>query len=658
MRTSPVLFPAYYPVDKDHEFTNHILFGNYDKGNYVNPYADLVSGYKDYNRSLMSSQFELRQDLGFITKGLFIRAMMNTNRQSFFDVSRRYNPFFYSAGNYDRYKNSYLLNVINPDQVGTGVVPQGGTDYLGNPIGGDKEVTANFYTEGSANYNRSFDKHGVSGLLVIIARSRQEGNTSTLQKSLPYRNMGVSGRTTYSYDNRYFAEFNFGYNGSERFYETERYGFFPSVGAAWFVSNENFFEPLKGVVNKLKLRASYGLVGNDEIGSADDRFFYLSDVFLNASSGVTFGTNGGYGRNGIQVRRYENPEITWETARKANYAMELSLFNNKFDIIAEYYHEKRTNILMQRKFIPATLGLQVDLDSNAPKANVGEASGEGVDISLEYSQRFGKKLLVQGRGNFTYATSNLIQNEDLQYGPELDYLNRIGYPLSQQWGYIAERLFVDEEDVRNSPTQTFGEYKGGDIKYRDVNRDGVVDKLDMVPLGFPTTPEITYGFGLSAKYSGFDISAFMQGTARRSFWIDVKQSSPFVSYRYSSSELSGYNLQNQLLQVIADNHWSEENRDIYAFWPRLSSNVNENNAQRSTWFMRDGSFLRVKQVELGYTLPVRFTRKAKIENMRLYANGTNLFTFSNFKLWDVEMAGNGLAYPIQKVINFGLQVGF
>jgi TonB-linked SusC/RagA family outer membrane protein len=584
--------------------------------------------------------------------------MMNTNRQSFFDVSRRYNPFYYSAGNYDRYANSYLLNVINPDQVATGVVPQGGTDYLGNPIGGDKEVAANFYTEGSANYNRTFKDHGVSGLLVIIARSRQEGNTSTLQKSLPYRNMGVSGRTTYSYDNRYFAEFNFGYNGSERFYETERYGFFPSVGAAWFVSNEKFFEPIKGIVNKMKLRASYGLVGNDEIGSADDRFFYLSDVYLNASSGVTFGTNSGYGRNGVQVRRYENPEITWETARKTNYAMELSLFNNKFDIIAEYYHEKRTNILMQRRFIPATLGLQVDLDNNAPKANVGEASGKGVDISLEYSQRFGKKLVVQGRGNFTYATSKLIQNEDLQYGPELDYLNRIGYPLSQQWGYIAERLFVDEEDVRNSPTQTFGEYKGGDIKFRDVNRDGVVDKLDMVPIGFPTTPEITYGFGLSAKYSGVDISAFMQGTARRSFWIDVRQSSPFVAYRYSSSELSGYNLQNQLLKVIADNHWSEEDRDIYAFWPRLSSNVNENNAQKSTWFMRDGSFLRVKQIEVGYTLPARFTRKAKIENMRLYANGTNLFTFSDFKLWDVEMAGNGLAYPIQKVINFGLQVGF
>lgn len=660
MRTSPVLFPAYYPVDEDHKFTNHILFGNYDRGNYLNPYADLVSGYKDYNRSLMSSQFEIRQDLSFLTQGLSVRALMNTNRQAYFDVSRRYNPFYYNAGGYDKYNNTYRLTVINPDQVSATTVPQGGTDYLGAPQGGEKEVTSNFYVEGAANYSRNFDKHGLSGLVVLTARSRQEGNTRSLQRSLPYRNMGVSGRATYSFDNRYFGEFNFGYNGSERFYETERYGFFPSVGLAWFVSNEKFFEAYKSVFNKLKLRASYGWVGNDEIGSADDRFFYLSDVNLNSGVGATFGTDGGYSRNTVLINRYENAGITWETARKANYALELGLFNNKLDIIAEYYTEKRDNILMPRMFIPSTLGLQVDVSNKdrAPKANVGEASGQGVDLSVEYSQKFGKNLQLQGRGNFTYATSKLEQNEDLQYGPDLWYLNKIGYPLSQQWGYIAERLFVDEEDVRNAPTQTFGEYKGGDIKYRDVNGDGIVDKLDMVPIGFPTTPEITYGFGLSASYKGLDLSAFLQGTARRSFWIDVDQSSPFVSYRYKSDELPGYTLQNQLLQVIADDHWSEENRNIYAFWPRLSSTVNNNNAQRSTWFMRDGSFLRVKQVEVGYTLPVRFTRKARIENMRLYANGTNLYTFSQFKLWDVEMAGNGLAYPLQKVFNFGLQVGF
>jgi TonB-linked SusC/RagA family outer membrane protein len=655
MRTSPVLYPAYYPVDDEHQFVNHIMFGNFDKGNYVNPYADMVSGYKDYNRSLMSAQFEVRQDLSFVTPGLAWRAFTNINRASYFDVSRNYNPFYYTATGYDKYANTYQLAVINPDQVAAGAVPQGGTDYLGAPVGGDKTVTSNFYVESAANYTRTIDKHGLSGLVVVTARSKQEGDTKTLQKSLPYRNMGVSGRATYSFDSRYYAEFNFGYNGSERFYKSERFGFFPSVGMAWYVSNEKFFEKYISTINKLKLRATYGWVGNDEIGSADDRFYYLSDVNLNAGSTAAFGTDGRYTRNTIAINRYENRDITWETSRKANYAMELSLFG-KWDIIAEYYTEKRYNILMGRTYIPYTLGLQVNLDDNPPKANIGEASGQGVDISVEYLQNFGRDFLIQARGNFTYARSRLDKNESLQYGDDLYYLNRVGHPISQPWGYIAERLFVDDEEVKNSPAQTFGDYKGGDIKYRDVNSDGVVDKLDMVPLGYPTTPEITYGFGLSAKYKGLDVSTFFQGTARRSFWMDVKATAPFVSYRYKSDELPGYILQNQLLKAYADDHWSEENRNLYALWPRLSPVLSGNNSQTSTWFMRSGAFLRLKQVEVGYTFDKKLTNKMHLENVRLYANGTNLFNFTQFKLWDVELAGNGLNYPLQKVVNVGIQV--
>jgi TonB-linked SusC/RagA family outer membrane protein len=650
MRTNPVLFPAYYPVDEEHQFTNHILFGNYDRGNYLNPYADLVKGYKDYSRSLMLAQVEGKQDLNFITKGLSARFLVNTNRQSYFDVSRFYNPFYYSAGGYDRIENSYRLTLINPDPVGAGVVPQGGTDYLGYSEG-TKTVLSNFYFEAAANYNRTFnDLHGISGLIVVTARNQLEGNATDLQKSLPYRNMGVSGRATYSYDYRYFAEFNFGYNGSERFYKTERFGFFPSGGVAWFVSNEKFFEGMKSVFSKVKLRATYGLVGNDAIGSADDRFFYLSNVNMNnAAYGYNFGLDGGYTRNGISISRYDNRDITWETAKKANLALELGMFRDKLEIIAEVFQEKRYNILMER-LIPATMGLQGD----APKANVGKASGKGIDLSIDYSDNFGKNWLLTARGNFTYATSKFDFYEEPQYDEKYKY--RVGHPLSQQWGYIAERLFVDDDDVRNSPPQ-FGSYMAGDIKFRDVNRDGVINSLDQVPIGYPTTPEIIYGFGVSAKYKSFDISTFFQGSARSSFWIDVAATSPFVAYRYSNTELPGYILQNQLLKAYADDHWSEDNRNIHALWPRLSSTVNDNNDERSTWFMRDGSFLRLKQVELGYSLPVRLLRKFHLGNLRVYANGTNLFTISGFKLWDIEMAGNGLAYPIQKVINFGIQIG-
>lgn len=649
MRTNPVLFPAYYPVDEAHQFVNHILFGNYDKGNYLNPYADLVKGYKDYSRSLMLAQLEGKQDLSFITQGLSARILLNTNRQSFFDVSRFYNPFYYSAGNWDRVANTYVLTNINPDPVGAGVVPQGGTDYLGYSEG-TKTVLSNFYFEGAGNYNRTFnDKHGISGLIVVVARHQLEGNAKDLQKSLPYRNLGISGRTTYSYDNRYFGEFNFGYNGSERFYETERFGFFPSAGIAWFVSNEKFFDKIKSSVSKLKIRATYGLVGNDAIGSADDRFFYLSNVNLNnASYGYTFGLDGAYGRSGISISRYDNRGITWETAKKANLALELGLFR-KVEIIAEVFREKRYNILMER-LIPATMGLQGD----PPKANVGKASGKGFDISVDYNDNFGKNWFFSARGNFTYAKSEFDFYEEPQYAEPWKY--RVGHPLSQQWGYIAERLFVDQTDVNNSPPQ-FGTVLAGDIKFRDMNRDGVISSLDQVPIGFPTTPEIIYGFGFSAKYKGIDLSTFMQGSARSSFWIDVAATSPFIAYRYSTTELPGYILQNQLLKAYAENYWSEENQNLYALWPRLSSTLNDNNDERSTWFMRNGSFLRLKQVELGYTMPSRILKRYHLDNLRIYMNGTNLLTFTDFKLWDIEMGGNGLAYPIQKVINFGIQVG-
>ncbi|HEX7845990.1 MAG TPA: TonB-dependent receptor, partial [Chitinophagaceae bacterium] len=500
MRTNPVLFPAYYPVDEEHQFTNHILFGNYDRGNYLNPYADLVKGYKDYSRSLMLAQIEGKQDMSFLTQGLSVRFLMNTNRQAYFDVSRSYNPFYYAATGYDRLANTYRLYNINPDVVGSGVVPQGGTDYLSYSEG-SKTVLSTFYIEGAVNYNRTFhDKHGVSGLVVFTARNQLEGNASDLQKSLPTRNMGVSGRATYSYDNRLFAEFNFGYNGSERFYETERYGFFPSAGLAWYISNEKFFDKFKNTITKLKLRGTYGLVGNDAIGSADDRFFYLSNVNMNNSSyGYGFGTDGGYVRNGISISRYDNPFITWETAKKTNLALELGLFN-KLEIIAEIYKEKRYNILMDR-LIPATMGLQ----GSTPKANVGEASSKGVDISLDYDQHFGKDWLLSARANFTYATSRFDVYEEPQYDEK--YKLHVGRPIKQQWGYIAERLFVDDYDVMNSPPQ-FGNVMAGDIKFKDLNNDGVINSLDMAPIGYPTSPEIIYGFGISAKYKGIDFSTF------------------------------------------------------------------------------------------------------------------------------------------------------
>lgn len=490
MRANPVRFPATFQPDDARQFTQHTLFGNSTASQnangsftpYLNPYADMVKGFKDYSKSIVIAQFELKQDLAFLTEGLSFTALGSTTRQAYFDISRSYRPFYYQAGGvYDRVSNSFILEPINE----TGPADFVGTEYL-DFSEGDKLVEAHINIQSGINYNRTFNKkHGVSGLLVLQTRNRIEANSSSLQESLPYRNVSLSGRSTYSFDNRYFAEFNFGYNGSERFYKTERYGFFPSVGAAWYASNEKFMEPLRSTISKLKFRATYGLVGNDAIGSASDRFFYLSNVNMSdASRRATFGFNNSYTQDGITVTRYDNRDITWETSKQTNLGFELGLFG-KLDFQGDYFTTYRNNILMTRASIPATMGL-----SASTRANVGEAATSGVDLSLDYSQTFSKNLWLSARGNFTYATSEFKVYEEPKYNEK--NLSKVGHSLDQTWGYIAERLFVDEE----------------------------------------------------------------------------------------------------------------------------------------------------------------------VENLRLYAEGTNLFTFSKHKLWDVEMGSEGLGYPIQKVFNLGLQMSF
>lgn len=628
MHTNPVLFPPFYEAGQDQQYVKHILFGNYGEGNYLNPYADMVKGYKNSSTSTMVAQIELKQNLDMITKGLSFRGLVNTTRNAFFDVSRQYVPFWYQATGIDPITGNYQLRVINEEK---------GTEYLDYKEG-SKTVSSLFYLEAAIDYSRTFNKkHTVSGLLVYTMRNSLNGNAGTMQESLAFRNIGLSGRATYGFDKRYFTEFNFGYNGSERFHKSKRFGFFPSAGLAWSISNEAFWENIKPVVSNLKLRGSYGLVGNDAIGSAKDRFFYLSDVNMgNGDRGGKFGIDGAYSKPGISINRYSNPDISWEVSYKSNVAVELGLFE-KLNVIAEYFHEKRKNILMERASIPSSMGL-----SAAVRANVGEAMGEGVDISADYNHSFNKDFWMQGRANFTYATSKYLVYEEPDYDKS-SRLSKIGYSLGQEWGYLADRLFIDDEEVRNSPYQNFGEYMGGDIKYHDVNGDGKITELDKVPIGYPTTPEIIYGFGLSTGYKGFDFSMFFQGSARSSFWIDPKATSPFKE-------------ETQLLKAYADNHWSEENRNVYALWPRLSPTVVSNNKEQSTWFMQDGSFLRLKQMELGYTVPNKITRKFKVERLRFYTNGSNLFLWSKFKLWDVEMAGNGLGYPVQRVFNFGLNI--
>ncbi|MFT4094102.1 MAG: TonB-dependent receptor [Niabella sp.] len=643
MRTSPVLFAPYYPADALTSWVQHIMFGNSGEGNYLNPYAELVKGYKQYSRANIYAQLELKQDLAFVLKGLSFNGLFNTTRYSYFDIQRSYNPYYYEYAGTDASGNR-VLTLLNESE---------GTEYL-NYSEGTKTVQSTTYAQASLNYDHTFNKnHKLNSLLVGTVRNQLVGNAGSLQLSLPYRNLGVSGRTTYAYAAKYFFEFNFGYNGSERFASKNRFGFFPSVGGAYTISNEKFWQPLKQAVNNFKVRFTYGVVGNDAIGDSSTRFFYLSNVNMsNSDRSATFGTDAGYSLNGVSISRYANNNITWEKAKKINLGFDIGLFRN-LNLVADFFYEKRSQIYMKRADIPSTAGLQSDA-----YANIGEAKGRGVDLSLDYNINFPSGLWVQAKGTFTYAHSEYSKYEESIY-PDAPWRSHVGQPISQVWGLKAERLFIDDAEVANSPAQSYGTALGGDIKYKDINGDGKITDLDKIPLGYPTTPEINYGFGFSLGYKNFDFSAFFQGLARESFWINAEATAPFTEFTYDDESFSNSSviLQNQLLKAYADSHWSEDNQDIYALWPRLSNAHVANNEEKNSWFMRDGSFLRLKQAEIGYTF-----QKVKLGNMdhkfRVYVNGSNLFLWSRFKLWDVEMAGNGLGYPTQRVFNIGLLANF
>jgi len=635
IRANPVLFQPYYEPDEATKYLTHILYGNYGTGTYLNPYAEMLRGYKQYDRSTMIAQFEAKQKLDFITEGLSARAMFNIKRYSYYEVWRGYTPFYYAlepkvAG----VEDSYRLTALNETTA---------TDYL-SYAPQSRLIDNSMYIEAALQYNRTFAKrHSVGAMLVYTLREEKDNSYDSLLLSLPHRNLGLAGRFTYAFDDRYFFEANFGYNGSERFASKERWGFFPSCGFGWMVTNEPWMKNSSKWLTKLKLKATYGLVGNDEIGSSTDRFFYMSNVNMNNGTyGTSFGSNWGYSRNGISFSRYADPNITWEISRKANAGFELGLWK-ALEIQADFYHEYRYNILQTRADIPTTMGLQA-----TPSANIGAASGNGMDISVDYNKTFKNKMWMVLRGNFTYASSKYEIYEEPAYSNE-PWRSRIGSKLSQQWGYIAERLFIDDADVANSPYQDFGKYGAGDIKYKDLNGDGIIDSRDKTAIGYPTTPEIIYGFGFSFGYKNFDFSTFFQGSARSSFFISPSSIAPFVGGTY-------YN--RAVLKVIEDSHWSEDNRDLYAFWPRLSADTITNNNQTSTWWMRNGSFLRVKTMEIGYTLPHKWIEGARLNQVRFYVQGSNLFTFSKFKLWDVEQAGNAFNYPIQRVINIGVNVEF
>lgn len=623
MNSNPVRFPITWQTPDE---SGHIYFGNKTGGfvnnAFYNPYADMVKGYTERFNSTLISTVRLNQKLDMVTEGLSFNAFASFKNWTQSSITRSYEPYYYELKSYEALEGGgydYELEMIG----------QGGRESLAQS--GANTGDRSLYYQAALNYGRSFGRHDVTGLLVYQQRQYNVNLPGgDITYSLPSRNQGVSGRVTYAFDERYLAEGNFGYNGSENFIEGKRFGFLPSVALGYVVSNEKFFEGLTDVFSLVKLRASYGLSGNDQIGGG--RFPYISNVNLNGGNGFTFGEQFNNTRPGVLIQRYENRDITWEVGRKLNLGIDLELYRS-LTLNVDLFREIRDGIFMQRNTVPGTVGI----GDAKPYVNLGKVQNKGIDVTLAFNRSITQDLQISTRGTFTFARNKILEiDEPTRMYP---YLSQVGRPIGQLWGLQAERLFIDQAEIDHHSRQNFTEnYYPGDIKYTDVSNaiDGLnqIDANDRVPMGNPIVPEITYGFGVNVFYKKFDAGILFQGVARTSFFINNIQ--PFAQN------------ERNVLKAIADNYWTEENQNLHAFYPRLSEYDNPNNTQNSSWWLRDGSYMRLKNAEIGYQVNPK---------LRLYTNGVNLLTFSRFDLWDPEMGGgNGLGYPPQRVINLGAQI--
>ena len=594
-----------------------------------NPWAESTQqGYYRGTRSKLESLFQLEQNLKMITPGLKFKATFafDTYNENF--VTRGKTPTYYNVAKSRDDEGNLIHSVISY-----------GSEFL------DHSSSANYgnnstYLEFSLGYNRTFaKKHAVDALFLYNQRSYDWGDIQAK------RSQGIAGRLSYTFDRRYVGEFNFGYNGSENFAKGQRFGFFPSIALGWIVSEEKFMHKWSNWLTLLKLKGSIGKVGNDDIGGR--RFAYITTINTGAS-GYNFGYSGDTYFSGYSEGEVGVSNLTWETSTKSNVGIELGLWN-EFNLQVDYFHEHRTNIFMQRSTIPTQTGFL----SN-PWANYGIVDNNGVDGTVTWNHKFGKNWRVALRGNFTYA-KNTIKEYDEAESVKGTYRSITGRSIGTLWGYQAERLYTDD-DFENGklkpgiPTPNLGTtVRPGDIKYRDMNDDGVIDAQDQGYIGGTSTPRIVYGFGGNFEYKNFDMSFFFQGTGQ-SYRI-IGGSDYFIPG-------SGQGVLGNVYANYTD-CWTEDNPSQDVFWPRLSETVNSNNKVASTWWKKDMSFLRLKSIEIGYTLPKSITKAICANNIRFFVSGNNLFYISKFKLWDPELdTSDGLKYPSMRSFLLGFELKF
>ncbi|MDD3036260.1 TonB-dependent receptor [Bacteroides sp.] len=614
---------------------------NNNNGDRFNPWVQATqTGYNESWKNNIQTSITLEQNFDFITKGLKFVGRFGYDTYNSNWIKRYKNPELWEVKRYRSSEGDLVFErIVNEKKLSQ----SSGSD-------GDKRE----FLEWEFHYNRGFKEHHVGGVLKYTQSSKvfTQGIGSDIKNGIARRNQGLAGQATYNWNYRYFINFNFGYTGSENFHKDHRFGFFPAISGAWNIAEEPFIKKYAGKwMNMLKMRYSYGKTGNDNLNG--DRFPYLFDIetMTTTNSDGKVEDSGGYYFSDINadVRRYyggmryssiASLDTSWEIATKQDLGIDFSLFNDKFTGEIDYFYENRSDIYWNRNYLPYIVGLEQTF-----KANIGEVKTKGFDGHFAYKQKF-RKVNVTLRGNMTYSKNEIIEQDE--ENTVYTYKLNQGHRIDQAKGLVALGLFKDYDDIRNNPRQTWGDVMPGDIKYKDINGDGVINSGDIVAIGATKRPNLTYGFGASVQWKQLDVNVLFQGVGKSTYFIDGSTVFMF--------QMPGWG--NILTEMANSNRWIlGENEDPNAEYPRLTYGGNNNNQQKSTYWLRNGAYLRLKNLDIGYSLPTALVNKIHMNKVRFYFIATNLLTFSKFKLWDPEMGStNGKEYPLSKTFTLGVSV--
>ncbi len=593
------------------------------------------TGYKTIWQNKMETTLGLDQDLAFVTPGLKFSGVFAFDTWNDNSVTRSKMPELWAAqSDRDSYGNLVLNKV---------------SDVKNMTQSSETKGTKRYYMQAQLEYERLIAKsHRVGIFGMAYAQEVSDTNLGdNIISSIPKRNLAYSGRFTYAFKDRYLAEFNWGYTGSENFQTGKQFGFFPAYSLGWVASEEPFVKEKLPWLSLFKIRGSYGEVGNDVIGG--DRFPYIT-LIQSDPSGYSWGEFGSSTQSGYRIKKIGTQNLTWEVAKKWNAGVDFSLFNDKVTGTVDWFKDTRSDIFMKREHMPLVVGLA----DQKPMVNVGRMMAHGLDGNVAFTQRIDKVILTV-RGNITYQNTEVLDKDEA--ANELWYKMEKGFRYGQTRGYIAQGLFKDQEDIDSSPTQTSNyQIMPGDIKYKDVNGDGKITEADIVPIGYKNAPGLIYGTGMNLDWENISFSFLMQGAGKRDFFVG--NSGPHAFRNGKSGNI--------LQLMVEGNRWiprevsgTADTENPNAEWPRLTYGNNDNNNQNSTFWMKNGSYLRLKNIEVVYRVPQSFTHKLNMSAMRVGFIGENLYTWSPFKWWDPEGNNeNGSAYPIPRTFSCYINFSF